>query len=206
MALSTTMLTLQRDQRIEPAKDDLVILASGWIGLVRHLSDGRRQIVSVLLPGDIIVLREDLALKDCQFVALSKVEVASVASSFVLKEGKSVLERGADRINGHILDHVLRLGLLSSYERAGHFLLECQERLSLVGLANAGHFLMPLSQKQLGEVMGVTSTHINRTLRQLRQDGFLTMGPGWLHLANIADVAQIMRFRDSGSELPAEIG
>ena len=189
-ALSSVLHTLEPGQKVEPSLGRFSVVAAGWTGLVRSVADGRRQILSTLLPGDLVVRRDDLAVRACEVVALSRVQLAAISDDHPAGHVVDVLKRrSSERLDSYVFDHVLRLGLLTAYERAGHFLLESHRRLDRVGLVTADQFLMPLSQEQLGELLGITSTHINRTFRQLRQDGFLVTGPGWLRLSKRDELA-----------------
>jgi CRP-like cAMP-binding protein len=63
-------------------------------------------------------------------------------------------------------------------ERTAHFLLELGARLKLVGLATNAGYDCPLSQYMLADALGLTAVHINRVLRELREDGLLTFQKG----------------------------
>ena len=53
--------------------------------------------------------------------------------------------------------------------------MELAERLTLVGLATETEFACPLSQFVLADALGLTSIHVNRTLRELREMKLLTL-------------------------------
>jgi CRP-like cAMP-binding protein len=58
-------------------------------------------------------------------------------------------------------------------ERIAHFLLELLTRLQAVGLAEAQSFRLPLTQELIGDALGLSLPHVNRTLRRLREDGLV---------------------------------
>jgi transcription initiation factor IIE alpha subunit len=58
--------------------------------------------------------------------------------------------------------------------RVAHFLCETNARLRAVGLSDGRRFTLDLTQNDLAEICGVTSIHMNRILRQLREDGLCT--------------------------------
>ena len=76
-------------------------------------------------------------------------------------------------------------------------MLEVFDRLSAVGLTNGDQFLMPLTQERLGEMLGLSETHVNRTVRQLRQDGLLRIRAGWVALPERERLAAVV-----GSSIP----
>jgi Crp-like helix-turn-helix domain len=85
------------------------------------------------------------------------------------------------RIERHTLDFQQCLSKLISwsaaceaarlaYERVSHMLLELFFRLKTVGLTDGMSFHMPLTQELIGDALGLTTIHVNRTLRLLRED------------------------------------
>src|SRR5437762_14161015 len=67
-------------------------------------------------------------------------------------------------------EHLIDVGRRSALERVAHFLLELLTRLQVIGLADEHSFRMPVTQELIGDALGLSVPHINRTLRQLRQD------------------------------------
>ncbi len=59
-----------------------------------------------------------------------------------------------------------------------HFLLELESRLALVGMASRESFDCPLTQYHLADALGLSAVHVNRVLRQLRENGLVTFRDG----------------------------
>jgi CRP-like cAMP-binding protein len=55
-----------------------------------------------------------------------------------------------------------------------HFLLELGARLKLVGMGDRRGFDCPLTQYHLADALGLSAVHVNRVLRQLREEGLVT--------------------------------
>ena len=55
-----------------------------------------------------------------------------------------------------------------------HFLLELGSRLALVGIGSREGFDCPLTQYHLADTLGLSAVHVNRVLRQLREQGLVT--------------------------------
>lgn len=53
-------------------------------------------------------------------------------------------------------------------------------RLEMVGLANGLTCGLPLTQYELGDALGITSVHVNRILKELRESGLITLSGGRL--------------------------
>lgn len=158
------------------------ILVSGWACRRRTLPDGSRQIFSFILPGDPC---EGRRRGPAMLTALTAVETAEAPGLFQaaedsvihpgLAEAFEILRAEEERL---LLDHVVRLGRLTAYQRMAHLLLELRERLARVGLADEQRLPMPLTQETLAEALGLSIVHVNRTVQQLRRDGLIEMRSG----------------------------
>ncbi len=69
---------------------------------------------------------------------------------------------------------MLSLGRRSASSRLAHLFCELQVRLTAAGMAEHGIYELPLSQNDLAEILGLTSVHINRMLKELRADELVT--------------------------------
>jgi CRP-like cAMP-binding protein len=72
-------------------------------------------------------------------------------------------------------ERLTNAGRRSAYERVSHLMLELFVRLSAAGLARDMSFRMPLTQELIGDALGLTTIHVNRTLRSLRRDGLISI-------------------------------
>ena len=81
----------------------------------------------------------------------------------------------ASRDEAMVVEHLVSIGRRSAMERTAHLLLELYDRLHIVGLADKGAFACPLSQNVLADALGLSTIHVNRVLRQLRDRGRVTV-------------------------------
>ena len=65
------------------------------------------------------------------------------------------------------------LGRRSALSRMAHLFCEILERLKVAGLTDGNSYDFPLTQQELGECIGLTSVHVNRTLQALRRQGLI---------------------------------
>jgi CRP-like cAMP-binding protein len=171
------------------------MVTAGLVGEARLLSDGRRQIVALRLPGDVLT-PTNLASHVISALAPSRTLEASAVLDQVsdprrapaLSAAWSEARRMEQRA---VLDHVVRLGRLSAYERTGHFLLELHERLMRVKLAQPGGFQLPITQEIMADILGLSIVHVNRTLQQLRREGLLTYRAGSIGLPDRVRLASV---------------
>ena len=151
---------------------DARLILSGWAARARVLADGRRQIISLLLPGDLIGLCDhDRPAATSTIVALTDVDLC-LAPSARLSPALGVayaLSRAYDE--AYLLAQITRLGRLNAQEKIADLLLELSERLERAGLAAGGRYPLPLTQEMIADVLGLTSVHVNRMLQALRREG-----------------------------------
>jgi CRP-like cAMP-binding protein len=84
-----------------------------------------------------------------------------------------------------------------SYRRIAHLMCELHTRLSCLGLVSGSTCVVPLTQQQLGNALGLTPVHVNRMLRRLRNEGLMEFRKRTLTLHNIAELQEVANF-DSG--------
>jgi CRP-like cAMP-binding protein len=151
-------------------------LLSGWACRQSIMADGRRQIFCFLIPGNIVVTSSK-SLSLASVVAVTPGVTAQVLlsedthSSGAQSADYSALIDAAERETQRLLhDHIMRLGCMDGLERMAHLLLELHRRLSQVGLSNGQSFPMPLRQDALGDALGMSAVHVNRTLQKLRNN------------------------------------
>jgi len=180
-------------------------VVSGWACRQRLLPDGRRQIFSLLLPGDSFGFDPRPTLSS--IVALTALETvdASPAQAAARRGDAAGLARAlaaADFIeNALALDHAVRLGRLTALERVAHFLLELQERLAASGLGDRERFPLPLTQEILADILGLSIVHVNRTLQQLRRGGVIELRSGVAILLERDTLAKICDYRPAAEAL-----
>ena len=71
-----------------------------------------------------------------------------------------------------LMDRLTSVARTSAAQRLAAFLLNVDDRLSVVGL-DEPRFDLPLSQDELADVLGITAVHANRTLFHLEESGFI---------------------------------
>lgn len=177
-------------------------LLSGWAARQRLLTDGRRQILQIVLPGDIVGFSElDAPSSGVSVVALTTCETAD--AGFVggggLMRGSQTLQAavaGAEALEQWLLiEQVVRLGRRTALERSAHLLLEIEMRLNLAGLADEGRFPLPVTQEILSDVLGLSIVHVNRTFLQLRRERWIDMRNRQVELLRKRQLAELADFQ-----------
>lgn len=186
---------LHKQRRTFVAGSDLVhqgqsdqsayILVSGWACSYKILPDGERQIVDFHIPGDFLGLRSVvLHTSDHSIEPVTDIEVTEVYVSDLFEVFSNTPRLAtavlwaASRDEAMVVEHLVGIGRRGASERVAHFLLELGARLSIVGLGSKAGYDCPLSQYLLADALGLSSVHVNRVLRHLREQGLITFRDG----------------------------
>lgn len=166
-------------------------LLEGWACSSLMLRNGRRQIVKVHLPGDMLGVPSlvlPTAGETLEAVTDIKVSLIPTATLGKLFEHSPRLAVGlflsTQREHVAMIQKLSWVGAGNAMERMSAFLLDLFARLDAGRLTHEGRFDFPLTQPQLGELLGLTAVHVNRTLKRLDQTGFIVRGRGWLQILN----------------------
>jgi CRP-like cAMP-binding protein len=175
------------------------LILSGWAARVRHWSDGRRQIMHVLLAGDLLDMEQ--APDSVSTIALTPVEICPTPLTAKASDGlEAAFAQGRVLERLYLFRHIARLGRLNAVDRLTDWLMETHDRLALAGLTNGDRFDLPLTQETLADLLGLTSVHVNRTLQLLRRDHVLEWSGGALRLIDPQALARHLDYQ------PAHLG
>jgi len=200
------------DRQSVPASTELItegdalnsprILVSGWAARTRMFADGRRQIVSFFLPGDIFGLsnppgsRAMTPIVSLTGASYAKIPLRADTCCCHVPAGDRLMYAVAQLLRldeTRMVSQIMRLGQ-TAYERVAHLLLEFYYRLKAVGFVQSNSFVLPVSQGTLSDALGLCVVHTNRILQQLRRDRLIQMHgsiitlPQLEHLMTVTEV------------------
>jgi CRP-like cAMP-binding protein len=154
------------------------LLLSGFAFRQKVTVDGARQILSLHIPGDFVDLQNGmLNLADHNVQALSRCEIACIARGDIMAlacaRPNVQLAMWIDTlIDASIFrEWIVNVGRRDAITRIAHLLCEFGRRLSAAGLGTRDCSEVPMNQEQLADAAGLTSVHVNRTLRDLDRTG-----------------------------------
>ncbi len=180
----------------EVQRTGVVVVSDGWAAAQATLEGGRRQIVDLLLPGDVADLAA-LRAERLGLVALTRVRVQRVdrpLSDLQWAGGEGRLARAwrlkSDAAHRRIVRHVVRLGRMPAYQRVADFLVELQERQRRYTRAAREVIELPLTQDALADHLGMSVVHVNRVLQHLRRDGLIAYRNGHMAIRDGAGLAR----------------
>lgn len=205
----TSLLDVQRARTRLDAGQDLLrrgqaapatyFVLSGWLMMHTLLSDGRRQVFSLAMPGDIIGEFSPYRWPQSYNVsALTDAELAVVEPmSFLgLKQRSLALAHalGSNQARDVAIlgDQIVRLGRLTAFERHCHLMLELWYRCQAIGDVDAhGSIPFPLKQSDLADILGLSLVHVNRTIMQMKRDNLITLERRRLTIHDVDKMSQI---------------
>jgi len=177
------------------ASDQIYRLRAGWACQFRDLANGRRAIIDVYLPGDVIGLDGVAHARPLEEVlTLTAVIIEPIPAEDAL------VELMADRSIALYIAFLLGLrqrrsdGLLAAISsldargRLAMMLLDFYTRLRRRKLISGSIYNLPLSQVQIGNYLGLTVVHINRVLRSLRSEQIVDLEK---HCVTILDLERL---------------
>lgn len=181
-----------KSPRVLPAHADLIkegdvlcgvkILLDGWAIAYRSLPNGSRQILALLLPGDVCVAHACTAnCADHSVMSLTPVRIADVTmASFnrlvATSAGLARAFRWADMVTLSMQrEWTMNIGQRDALTRVSHLLCETMTRMGARGLGGPAQWYFPPTQTDIAEAVGLTPVHVNRTLRTMREDGLVDL-------------------------------
>jgi CRP-like cAMP-binding protein len=146
-----------------------------WACRYKLLSEGRRQILSFHVAGDMPdLLSLHIPSMDHDLATVTKATVAfipheSLRALVARHPGIASLLWRDTLIDAAIFrEWMTGMGRRSAFERIAHLFCEMYLELQAVGLADEYRCPMPITQTDLADAIGPTSVHVNRVLKEMR--------------------------------------
>ena len=161
------------------------LVVDGLVGRFGQKKDGIRQITCLYIPGDMADLPSVVsptsawglvALAKTTIIKLPHAQLHRIAGAFPKIAESFWRDCVAD---GSIFSEwVVNVGRRDATARLAHLLCEMAIRCEVAGQGSRHAFALPIIQNDLGDATGLTGVHVNRTLRDLRMDGVVTVRGG----------------------------
>jgi CRP-like cAMP-binding protein len=196
--------TIPADRTFIPAGKELTsstLLLEGFICRYKDLSDGQRQITELHVAGDFADLHSfTLKHLDHNIMTLTASKVVQVPHENLKKitEAHPHLARVmwfSTNLDAAIhREWEVSLGRRSALQRAAHLFCELQVRLGLVGLSSEHEYALPITQAEFAECLGLTSVHVNRVLKELRERELVAFRSGRVTIRDPAGLRRLAEF------------
>ena len=167
----------------------------------KDLRNGQRQIMELHVPGDFLDLHSFLLKRlDHNVMSLVPGRIAIVPHARLA----AITEQHPHLAPAALADHPDRrrdpprmaalAGRRTASARIAHFFCEMQARLTVVELADPTGFSLKITQTDLAECLGLTSVHVNRTLRELREAGLAVFRDSRVEILDPAGLQRTAEF------------
>ncbi|MBS1301062.1 Crp/Fnr family transcriptional regulator [Loktanella sp. SALINAS62] len=193
----------------EHPEDRIAIVRSG-LAITRITSGSQTTIAQLFMAGDVVGLSElgfsrspycTSMQTDGSVSLISRRKLGELAKTnpqvFALLLSMASLDSVA------LLDRLHAVTRYSAEDRLMHFLLTVKSKTDQVSEQGSDRFPMPLSQKEIGDVLGLTDIYVNRLLRGLQKRGVLEISrpyfriidkPQWISQLNYKDRYECIDF------------
>ncbi|MBU1357548.1 MAG: Crp/Fnr family transcriptional regulator [Gammaproteobacteria bacterium] len=162
---------------------------AGWAFRYKTLSDGRRQILSFLLPGDFVGLQDEFADGRTHGVeAVTGVALCAFPRDRLWTLFNAQPKLGYDitwlaaRDEQRVDDNLVTAGRRNAQERVAMLLMHLYRRAERVGMVSEGWVEFPFTQQHLADALGLSLVHTNKTMRRLQRLGLYKLDAGWLRI------------------------
>jgi CRP-like cAMP-binding protein len=182
----------------------LCFVRDGVAARYKLLRNGKRQIVSVVLPGDVVGLPGSF-LDQASFsvIAVSdmKLEVCALEDFVALCRRRPKFSLALSWLAVHeatiYADRIVDIGRRTALERVAHFLLEIHARLAMVGRAPKSGFELSFSQEVMSDALGLSVPHLNRMLARLRTEGLIAIADRQVTFVDLKALQLLAHFQPS---------
>ncbi|SMF78965.1 cAMP-binding domain of CRP or a regulatory subunit of cAMP-dependent protein kinases [Tistlia consotensis] len=204
--LCTREVRFERQQAIVEAGEAyqaVYLLAEGWVTRFKLLPTGDRQIINFALPGDFVCFNATLFSKADHFLTAKTpvrayaIEKNPFGKLLALDPALAVALTWANAHEEALLaERLASLGRRTARERVAHLFCELWRRLHLIELTDNDRFPLPITQEDLADTLGLSAVHVNRTLRQLRNEGLIELGTNHVRVLSMRGLEQAAGFED----------
>ena len=190
--LSNHNLVLEGDK---PSQSFVVL--DGLVGSTKYTGEGKRQITSFFVTGDIPDLHGlHLSVMDCTFSTLTPSRIGFMRHDTL----RAICEQHpriatalwrSTLIDAAIYrEWVTNVGRREAFTRMAHILCELICRLRAAGCIEDHVADIPITQAALGDALGLSTVHVNRTLQELRRKGLIATSGARVQAVNWPDLVR----------------
>jgi CRP-like cAMP-binding protein len=202
------MHAMDQRQRLFLAKDCIAVagqslervyrLHTGWLCRSRQLGNGKRQILSIFLPGDLVGTRtllyeRQLDTIECLTDATVQWLEQAQLRALVMSQGDVALRviwQFAEQ-ERRLHNWATGLGKCHADRRMAAMLLDLRLRLQRLNLVTANSYRLPMTRQDIADYLGLTPVHISRVLPRFHRDGLATVQNHVVTLRNTPVLARI---------------
>lgn len=189
------------------ASPHLYTVLEGWAYRHKEIEDGRRQVLNFALPGDLIGLQLAVlneihhtvtALTQVRLCVFQRDQLWSIYRDHpdLAYSMTWVAAREVQLLDGLLLS----VGQRTAIERTAYLALHLYDRARAVGYASNDVLRTPFGQAQFADALGITTVHLSRTLRKLRDQGLMRWQEGTIYLEDRPELELLAAYERADGE------
>lgn len=177
------------------------ILLEGMMCRFKDLRNGERQITELHVAGDFVDLHSFtlkkldhsiMTITPCTMVTMPHARLAEITEQHPHLTRVYWFHTNLDAAIHR--EWELSLGRRNALAKVATLFCELHVRLGIVGLGDGTEYALPLTQTDLAECLGLTQIHVNRTLRELREQKLVEFRNGRVRILDIKALAAVGEF------------
>ena len=177
------------------------MLLDGLMCRYKDLRNGERQITELHVAGDFVDLHSfTLKRLDHNIMALTPCRISLVPHERLTRitEEYPHLTRVywfTTNLDAAIhREWELSLGRRTALAKIAALFCEMRVRFDVVGMTDGDSYALPLTQMDLAECLGLTAIHVNRTLKELREQQLVEFKAGRVTILDLARLERTAEF------------
>jgi CRP-like cAMP-binding protein len=178
--------------------DNVPIICDGWATATFKLSNGRRQILSILLPGEMITCRLVFepqlhvsidSITDGGYRTFDRAQLRSAMAHSPAIFNRVLAAYNAE--NGRADQLIVDLGRRSAPERVARLLVDLWDRLEKLNKTDGNSVEFPLRQTHIADATGLTTVYVNKVLGDFRHDGLADISDRSLQILDMTKLRKL---------------
>ena len=177
------------------------LVLEGWACRYKIISEGKRQIFSFHIAGDI----PDLVSLHIPLMDHSLATMTAATVAFIPHEAMRDLTARYPGIAATLWretlvdaatfrEWLLCMGRRSAFDHMAHLFCELYLKQEAVGLASGYRCPLPITQQDLADATGLSNVHVNRVLQEMRGKGMITLRSNTLVFENWEELLRAAEF------------
>ena len=184
------------------------LLVEGWAYRYKLLGQGRRQILSFHVPGDMPDLHSlHIKTMDHSLGALTEATIAFISHEALLDVTRRFPGLAGIMWRETLIDAAIfrqwiaGMGQRDGFGRMAHLFCELYCKLEAIGLAADHRCTLPITQTELGDALGLSSVHTNRVLQEMKAQSLIELRTRTLNITDWDGLVQVAEFDPSYLQL-----
>jgi len=182
---------------------NLFVVKKGWLYSYTDMPDGRRQIVQIHHPGDVVGF-SDIAFTHSSTTLLAAEDIC--LCPFPKKHLDIIFQNSpqltallfslAVREHAMLVDSIRAMGRMDARERLSYLFLDLMSRLRITNKTLTNTLRLPLNQTEIADCIGLTNVYVSRSLISLEEDGLISRGDGSVTILNEPAMEKLCDFQE----------